>query len=120
MLTKTVQRVKDLQKKVEALKEASYGRLEQVIPSETDGLSLVQCGVNGAVKATFSCDEKPDLVSDLTRMLRSVKGQVVRAEMVVVGGRIKWELSVQGLGGNEGMRVLKRALQMVLDRPSSS
>lgn len=118
MLTQTVRGVKDLQKKVEALKAASYGRLEQVIPSETDGLSLVQSGI--IVKATFSCEERPDLVSDLTRALKSVKGRVVRAEMVTVGGRFKGELLVQGLGGNEGMRVLKRALQMVLDRPSSS
>ncbi|GLT70696.1 hypothetical protein SLA2020_427570 [Shorea laevis] len=121
VLTEAVWRVRDLQKKVEGLKAASHGRMERVLPGEADELSLVYFENNGGlVKATFSCDDRRDLVPDLTKALQSVKGQVVRTEMVVVGGRIKGELWVKGVSGNEVMQVLKRALQMVVARPNSS
>ncbi|GKV23503.1 hypothetical protein SLEP1_g33217 [Rubroshorea leprosula] len=81
--------------------------------------SLVYSENGGLVKATFSCDDRRELVSDLTRTMELVKGQAVRAEMVVVGGRTKGEVWVKGVGGNEEIQVVKRALQMVVDGPGS-
>ncbi|GLU13052.1 hypothetical protein SLE2022_296990 [Rubroshorea leprosula] len=120
VLTEIVRQVRDLKRKVDELKASSHGRiLERVLPGEANDLSLVYSENGGLVKATFSCDDRRELVSDLTRTMELVKGQAVRAEMVVVGGRTKGEVWVKGVGGNEEIQVVKRALQMVVDGPSS-
>ncbi|CAN6711312.1 unnamed protein product [Malus baccata var. baccata] len=93
---------------------------ECVLPGGVDKLSIEQCEgeKEGLVKATFSCEDRPGLKSDMTRALSCVKGRVVRAEMVTVGGRSKNAVWLQRLGGgNEGVVALKRALKMVADRP---
>lgn len=73
----------------------------------------------GLVKVTFSCEDRPGLISAVARTLRSMKGRVVKFEMVTLGGRTKSVLWVQGLsGGNEGIGMLRRALKVVIDRPN--
>ena len=117
MLGETIKQVRELKKRVKEMKAVCHGSLERVLPGELDNLSLVYCEKNGSlVKATFSCDDRPELISDLTRAVRKVNGTVVRAEMVFIGGRNKSVLWVKGFSGNEGMGMLKRALKMAVDR----
>lgn len=125
VLAETVRQVRDLKKVVgeigAACRGSGSGSDECVIPSVVNKLSLEKCvgEQEGLVKATFSCEDRPGLISDMTRELRSVKGRVVRVEMVTVGGRTKSVLWVKGLGaGSEGMVWLKKALnKVVTDRP---
>lgn len=120
VLAKTIKTVRELQRTVREQKALCQVHEECVFPSEANELSLRNCNRDrGMLKVTLSCEDQPELMSDLSRALRSVKGRLVRAEMVPVGGRIKCVLWVQGFKGNEGMVMLKRALNLVIDRPVS-
>ncbi|XP_021273845.1 transcription factor bHLH131 isoform X2 [Herrania umbratica] len=118
VLGETIRQVRELKKRVKETKAVCRGSLEGVLPGESDNLSLGYCENDGSLlKATFSCDDRAELISDLTRAVRTVNGRVVRAEMVFLGGRNKSVLWVKGLSGNEGIGMLKRALKMAVDRP---
>ncbi|KAJ7953528.1 transcription factor bHLH [Quillaja saponaria] len=120
VLEETIRQVMALKKNVSELEAVSRGSTDEIVfPGESDKLNLEHCiDDQGLMKATLSCEDRPGLMSALARALRSVKGKVVRAEMVTVGGRTKSVLWVQGLGcGNEGMGMLKRALKVVIHRP---
>ncbi|KAL5822102.1 hypothetical protein ACOSQ3_023984 [Xanthoceras sorbifolium] len=117
VLAETIKSLRELQKSVKELKAVCQGHKVYVFPSEADELNLRYSDNMGLLKATLSCEDKPGLISDLTRAVRSVKGRVVKAEMVTVGGRTKFVLWVQALKGDEGMMMLKRALNLVIDRP---
>ncbi|GAV59227.1 HLH domain-containing protein [Cephalotus follicularis] len=114
-LAATVMHVKELKKMVQELKAVSGDSTKCLLPCEVDSLSLGYCeGDGGPVKVTFSCEDRPGLVSDLTMALRSVKVMVARAEMVTVGGRTRWVIWVQGLNGNEALGMIKTALKVVV------
>ncbi|KAI5324783.1 PREDICTED: mRNAion factor [Prunus dulcis] len=122
VLAETVRQVRELKRAVAEVEAACRhsDSDECVLPGGVDKLSLEECDgeQEGLVKATLSCDDRPGLISDMTRALSSVKGRVVRAEMVIVGGRSKNVLWIQRLGdGKEGMVALRRALKVVIDRP---
>lgn len=121
MLGKTIKTVRQLQRTVKELKAVRQGHKECLFPSEANELTLRDAnGDGGMFKVTLSCEDKRGLMSDLARAVRSVKGRLVRAEIVPVGGRIKCVLWVHGLKGNSGMAALKRALNFVIDKPLSS
>ncbi|KAK4584187.1 hypothetical protein RGQ29_022077 [Quercus rubra] len=116
MLAETVQQVRELRKTVPDLEGVCGGSSKDcVFPGGADKLSLENGdGDNdqGLVKVTFSCEDRPGLISAVARTLRSMKGRVVKFEMVTLGGRTKSVLWVQGLsGGNEGTGMLRRALK---------
>ncbi|KAI9165075.1 hypothetical protein LWI28_007166 [Acer negundo] len=117
VLKETIKSVRELQKSVKELKKRCQGRDVYAFPSEANQLNLCYSDDNmRLLKAALSCEDKPGLMSDLTRAVKSVKGRVVKAEMVTVGGRTRCVLWVQGLKGNEGMVVIKRALNLVINR----
>ncbi|XVF35198.1 hypothetical protein REPUB_Repub18cG0124700 [Reevesia pubescens] len=69
------------------MKETRRGSFERLLPSELDNLSLRYCKKDGSlVKATFSCDDRPELMSDLQREVRKVDGTIMSAEMMLIGG----------------------------------
>lgn len=121
MLSETVRQVRELRKTVSALEGVCCGNgaKDCVFPGETDKLSLESCDdEQGLVKVTFSCEDRPGLMSTVAKAVRTVKGRVVKSEMVTVGGRTKCVLWVRGLGGrNEGIVMLRRALKVVIERP---
>ncbi|PSS36668.1 Transcription factor bHLH30 like [Actinidia chinensis var. chinensis] len=123
LLAEVVQRLRDLKKTIAELADIggdSESCLYHMLPSETDELKL--CHVEGdpqgaLIKATLCCDDRPELISEVTRAVRSVAGTVVRAEMATVGGRIKsvlW-IQVKSSGGGEGLGMLRRALKVVVE-----
>ncbi|KAF7809354.1 transcription factor bHLH131 [Senna tora] len=122
VLAETIRQLKELKVNVSELEAVSGGTSGEitVFPSGADKLNVEHCNdEQGLVKATLSCEDRPGLMSAITRALRSVKAKVVKAEMVTVGGRTRNVLWVQGLGnGNEGMGVLKRTLKVVMHRPN--
>ncbi|XVF61530.1 hypothetical protein PTKIN_Ptkin08bG0136700 [Pterospermum kingtungense] len=119
VLGETIRQVRELKRRVKETQVVCRGSLECMLPGELDNLSLGYCEKDRSlVKATFSCEDRQELISDLTREVRKVNGTVVRAEMVFIGGRNKTVLWVKGFKGDEGsMEMLKRALKMAVDRP---
>lgn len=122
MLAETVRLVRELRTTVSDLEAVCRGRTKDcVFPGEADKLSLEHSDEDKGgvlVKVTFSCEDRPGLMSEVAREVRSVKGRVVKSEMVTVGGRTKSVLWVQGVGdGNDGTAKLRRALKVVIERP---
>lgn len=111
--------MKELKRKVSKLEEDSIGSSKEVkFPSGADKLNLEKCNdEQSLVKATFSCEDRPGLMSAISRALGSVKAKVVKAEMVTVGGRTRSVLWVQG-PGNEGLGMLKSTLKVVMHKPT--
>ncbi|XVE86853.1 hypothetical protein DITRI_Ditri18aG0068700 [Diplodiscus trichospermus] len=120
VLGETIRQIREQKKRVKEMKAKHRGSLEAVLPGESDNLSLGYCEKDGSlVKATFSCEDRAELISDLTREVRKVNGMVVRTEMVFIGGRNKSVMWVKGFSGKEGMRKLKTALKMAVDIPKN-
>ncbi|OMO73004.1 transcription factor-like protein [Corchorus olitorius] len=119
VLGETIKQARELKKRVKEMKAARRGSGERAaLPGELDNLSLGYCESDKSlVKVTFSCDDRTELISDITKAVKTVKGSIVRAEMVFIGGRQRSVLWVKGLTGNEGIGMLKRALKMAIDRP---
>lgn len=117
MLAETIRRVKELKRLVSEKRAANREARGCGLPSGADRLSLEQCdGGEGMVKAVLSCEDRQDIMAELSRALKTVKVKLVRAEMVTVGGRCRFALWVQG--PKEGPGVLKRVLEAVMRRPS--
>ncbi|KAF8404700.1 hypothetical protein HHK36_009588 [Tetracentron sinense] len=114
---------------------------EWPFPGETDELKLGYCDFDCdceeeaegessrrlLIRVSLCCDDRPDLLSDLTQALRSVGVRIVKAEMATIGGRTKSVFAIEGRetereggGGVEDFGTLRRALKAVLDKPALS
>ena len=111
--------MKELKKKASKLEDDSHGTSKEFkFPSGADKLNLEKCNdEEGLVKATLSCEDRPGLMSSISRALLSMKAKVVKVEMVTVGGRTRSVLWVQGVE-NEGLGMLKSTLKVVMHKPS--
>ncbi|KAM7529352.1 hypothetical protein LguiB_032762 [Lonicera macranthoides] len=123
LLAEVVRQVRELKKQAAELAASpTIDNDDILIPTETDETNLSYCSSPGdqpetnIVKASVSCEDRPELVMELKRAVSSAKGEVVRAEMATVGGRTKNVLWVKVTGGEEGVAVLRRALKVVIDR----
>lgn len=101
-------------------------------PGETDELRMSYCESDEKefsssppppprIKVTLSCEDRDELVKDLSQAVKSVRGRIVKAEMSTIGGRTKSELVIERRGGGGGGReeylgMLKRALKAVVDK----
>ncbi|XP_058776049.1 transcription factor bHLH131 [Vicia villosa] len=118
ILVETIKQVTELKKKASKLEDSNGTSKEVKFPSGADRLNLEKCNdEEGLVKATLSCEDRPGLMSSIARALGSMKAKVVKVEMVTVGGRTKSVLWVQGVE-NEGLRMLKSTLKVVMHKPS--
>lgn len=115
----TIKQVKELKKKASKLEEDSHATSKEIqFPGGADKLNLEKCNdEEGLVKATLSCEDRPGLMSSISRALLSMKAKVVKVEMVTVGGRTRSVLWVQGVE-NEGLGMLKSTLKVVMHKPS--
>ncbi|GFY94072.1 hypothetical protein Acr_09g0005180 [Actinidia rufa] len=123
LLAEVVQRLRDLKNTTTELVDVggdSESNQHHMFPTETDELKL--CHIEGdpqgpLIKATICCDDRPELISEVTQVVRAVAGTVVRAEMATVGGRTKSVLWVQvkSSGGGEALGILRRALKVVVE-----
>ncbi|KAF5207048.1 Transcription factor bhlh [Thalictrum thalictroides] len=108
------------------------GSREWIFPGESDEIIMSYCESDersesswSRVKVTISCEDRVDLVKDLSDAVKSVRARVVKAEMSTIGGRTKSELVIEKRrGGSEDddseLSVLKRALKSVIDKPTVS
>lgn len=91
-----------------------------IIPSETDELDLFYCDQHyGTIKAVICCEDRPELISDITSALNSVQAKIVRAEMATIGGRTKLMLWLLhgSLDRDEGLMATRRALVVLMGSP---
>ncbi|KAJ9670226.1 hypothetical protein PVL29_026648 [Vitis rotundifolia] len=128
VLARVIRRLTELREAAAELwtRDEGDGTEELLFPGETNELRLGRCegegegeveGEGGVVKAMLNCEDRAELLSEVSTAVRSVGGRVVRAEMVTVGGWTKCLLWVHGLG-QDGLEALRRALKVVVDRPS--
>ncbi|KAI3842057.1 hypothetical protein MKW92_018800 [Papaver armeniacum] len=154
LLAEVVQHVKELKKIANDITGANrdgdgcYNNTTEwwPFPQETDELTLnYYCEASSStsmdelllsssslllIRVSLSCDDRPDLLADLTLALKSVGAKVVKAEITTVGGRLKSILIIQsgvggGVSGGGGnglgdLGTLRRALKAVLDTHSPS
>ncbi|KAL9160748.1 hypothetical protein ABFS82_08G220800 [Erythranthe guttata] len=127
LLGEAVKRVKELNKKTAELTNGGEEEDNGVktagaagmlmIPSETDELKVSRCEKTGLTKASLSCDDRAEIITEMITAVKAAEGKVVRAEMSTVGGRTKSILWVKFGGENDvGLGTLRRGLRMVMDK----
>nr|QDH08946.1 transcription factor bHLH30-like isoform X1 [Cymbidium sinense] len=101
------------------------------IPSDTNELK-VEIDGDGAsnnsfsIKASFCCDDRPELLADLKHTLESLHLKTISAEISSLGGRVKFVFLMTGEGVNNDFErhlfttSIHQALKSVLDRASST
>ncbi|MFS7954734.1 putative transcription factor bHLH family [Helianthus anomalus] len=127
LLAEVVRRVTELKKVAAELESTGMDESEgyYMIPSENDELELTYIGEDSStkkimIKACICCEDRPELIVELTRALGSMHVKLVRTEIGTLGGRIKCVLWVQvsSVTKDQGLQELQRALKVVTDRAS--
>ncbi|EPS57585.1 hypothetical protein M569_17232, partial [Genlisea aurea] len=117
LLGEAVRRVRELNKAAAELLDDETP-LKVLFPSEADEVKVSPVEEEeGLVKATMCCEDRPEMVVDLIKALKSVEAKVVKAEMSTMGGRTKSVLWVQlnvGCESDVGLATLRRALKGVV------
>ncbi|XP_071735375.1 transcription factor bHLH30-like [Rutidosis leptorrhynchoides] len=131
LLAEVVRRVKELKNVAAELKSRSMEQSDEtiqnneycMIPSENDELVLTYIGEDSStkkimIKARMCCEDRADLIGELTRGLGLMHAKLVRAEIGTVGGRIKCVLWVHVSAETIelGVRDVRRVLKVVMDR----
>ncbi|KAG9450815.1 hypothetical protein H6P81_010780 [Aristolochia fimbriata] len=86
-----------------------------LMPDETDEVTTEAEPGSSLVRATVSCEDRPELLSDLDAALKSLKVKAVKAEIATLGGRTKGVFSIRADGGAD-CAAIRRALRAVLDK----
>ncbi|EES00272.2 hypothetical protein BDA96_03G064900 [Sorghum bicolor] len=128
LLARVVEQVKLLKR------NASEATTQSVpLPPETDEVSIELHTGAGAdkviyIKASISCDDRPDLVAGLAQAFHGLRLRTVRADMTSLGGRVQHVFVLckeEGWGGagvgaaSASLRSLKEAVRQALARVAS-
>lgn len=129
LLASVIDHVKDLKRKASDISKSLT-----ILPSEVDEVTI-DCddpkpnkgddGVVVPIRVSICCDDRPELLSELTRVIKGLKLTTVKAEVASVGGRIKSVLVLcggNGGGGDQGacLSSLKQSLKVVVSRIACS
>lgn len=131
LLAEVVHHVKELRRKAADVarqnvstcssgSERSEPECSWPFPAESDELTLTygEGEKRGIIKATLCCDDRPSLIRDLTRAIRSARVKAVRVELMTLGGRTKSVVVMELVGGGGGVEeigVLRRSLKEVVE-----
>eukprot|EP01018_Ginkgo_biloba_P029678 Gb_20754 [translate_table: standard] len=123
LLAEVIEYVKELKRHAADLAEGSP------VPSEADELSVDSCTEEGRllIRASLCCDDRPDLLSDLIKTLRTLRLRAVKAEMATLGGRVKnvfvvtngSEEPTDSDKDNPSVTCIQDALKAVMERQNS-
>jgi len=87
LLAEVIDHVRELKRMVDDIGQASP------VPSEADEVSLEYPDPNEegrpVIRASLCCEDRPELLSDLIKTLRSLRLRAVKAEIATLGGRVK-------------------------------
>ncbi|XP_020191744.1 putative transcription factor bHLH107 [Aegilops tauschii subsp. strangulata] len=101
------------------------------VPPETDEVSVEFCCAGDAdddnsrlyIKASVSCDDRPDLVAGLIQALHGLRLRTLRAEVSSLGGRVQHVFTLckeeEGSAGSAGLNSLKEAVRLALAKVAS-
>ncbi|KAG8480014.1 hypothetical protein CXB51_025024 [Gossypium anomalum] len=114
LLGSAIEQVKDLKRKATEIGKAV------AIPSETDEVS-VDYNVpedKTFIRVSICCDDRPEVFSELIRVLKGLRLSIVEAEISSVGGRTKSNLILCNESDNrEGVSsTLKQSLNVVVNK----
>ncbi|MBA0571468.1 hypothetical protein Golob_005041 [Gossypium lobatum] len=114
LLGSAIEQVKDLKRKATEIGKAF------AIPSETDEVS-VDYNVpedKTFIRVSICCDDRPEVFSELIRVLKGLRLSIVEAEISSVGGRTKSNLILcNGSDNREGVSShLKQSLNVVVNK----
>ncbi|CAN8254326.1 unnamed protein product [Cochlearia groenlandica] len=119
LLAKVVQRVKELKQQISD---------NETLPSESDEINVLNfkdCPneENGRIilKISLSCEDKPNLLQELIKILKSLHMKTTFVDITTISGRIRNDLVVVGDNeqhGLETVRLLQNALESLLERLS--
>ncbi|ESQ44403.1 hypothetical protein EUTSA_v10006410mg [Eutrema salsugineum] len=119
LLAKVVQRVKEL-------KQQTLEISNETLPSETDEINVEDCSNDDGriiFKISFCCEDRPELLQDVVKILKSLQMETVYAEITTIGGRTRNDLVVVAdieQHGVESVKYLQNALKSLLERSSQS
>uniref|UniRef100_A0A0C9QX51 TSA: Wollemia nobilis Ref_Wollemi_Transcript_1935_1396 transcribed RNA sequence n=1 Tax=Wollemia nobilis TaxID=56998 RepID=A0A0C9QX51_9CONI len=132
LLAEVIDHVKDLKRQAAEIAEGS------AVPTETDELTVdsdPSCGDGKTlIKASVCCDDRPDLLSDLIKALRTLNLRTLKAEITTLGGRVKNVLVVDAAAAAAAasassaddnntsppsINCIHEALKAVMERPNS-
>ncbi|KAA0055027.1 hypothetical protein IC582_004564 [Cucumis melo] len=122
LLGSAIDQVKDLKRKA---MEASKN---MTVPTDMDEVTIDSTMVednssnNIAIKVSVSCDDRPELLTELIQVIKGLKLTTIRADMASVGGRIKSILILCNKDGEKSvcLNTVQQSLKLVLSRMSSS
>ncbi|GLT92945.1 hypothetical protein SLE2022_107550 [Rubroshorea leprosula] len=123
LLGSAIERVKDLKRKVA---EISRGF---PMPTEVDEVIVDRDGGEdqkasaGTIRASVCCDDRPEVLTELIRVLKGLKLSTVKAEIISVGGRMKSNLILCNKNDDQEnvcLTTVKQSLNLVLNRIASS
>jgi UTP:GlnB (protein PII) uridylyltransferase len=119
LLARVVDQVKALKRK------ASEATRSMLLPSESDEVS-VECksGTDNVVyiKASVSCDDRPDLIAEIIQATRGLQLRALRADMTSLGGRVQHVFTLckeDGSSTGASLRSLKEAVRQALAMAAS-
>ncbi|XP_059457698.1 transcription factor bHLH51 [Corylus avellana] len=130
LLGRVIEHVKDLKRKaMEVSKSCSLPTEVDEVTIDSDHAqdvnlpSLEKGEHNIFIRASFCCDDRPELFPELIQVLKSLRLTAVKADMASVGGRIKSTLVLCTKESDEAgvsLSTLKRSLKLVLSKLASS
>jgi hypothetical protein len=129
LLARVVEQVKLLKRKASEATTQSTP-----LPPETDEVSIeLHTGADKViyVRASISCDDRPDLVAGLAQAFHGLRLKTVRADMTSLGGRARHVFVLckeegwggagvgVGVGASASLRSVKEAVRQALARVAS-
>ncbi|KDP44742.1 hypothetical protein JCGZ_01242 [Jatropha curcas] len=126
LLGSVIDHVKDLKGKATEVSKnitipTEFDEVTVDIDESADGNSKDK---NIFIRASVCCEDRPEVFSELIRVLKGLKLSIVRADIASVGGRVKNMLLLCNKDYKEGKVVsvstIKQALNVFLSRISSS
>lgn len=124
LLAEVINRVKKLKCNASKISEGC------IVPSDADEVrvDVDRDGVDDgicSIKASLSCEDRPDLLADLKHSLQTLQLKTVRAEISTLGGRVKHDFvitcrkKVNDIGQHPCTTNVREALKSVLDRATT-
>lgn len=130
LLARVVDQVRHLKRRA-----SEAAQLTPAVPPEADEVAVEFCCTGDTddddrrlyIKASVSCDDRPDLVAGLIQALHGLRLRTVRAEVTSLGGRVQHVFTLckeedeegSAAAGRAGLASLKEAVRLALARVAS-
>lgn len=128
LLAEVIDHVKDLKRRASEIAKVNP------VPTDVDELRVEEADGDGdnsegrlGIKVSLCCDDRPDLLADLNRTLRSLRLRAVKAEISTLGGRMKNVFIMTSMEevpekdqDSPSVNCVQEALRAVMERAASN